>query len=108
MDAGLLAEFRNNRCYAFAYDVLRIRLPRVDYVIDDLAAAEVWSRHLRLSRGVSLSRCDPGRMAVGIPAKRLVIEIQTELAELPQLIRNVFAVVRHGAVRTHDDLVRFM
>ena len=105
MDAGLLAKFRNNRCDAFAYDVLRIRLPRVDHVIDDLATAEVWARHLRLSLGVSVSRCDPGRMAVGIHAKRLVIEVQTKLAELPQLIRNVFAGVSHGSVRTHDDLV---
>ena len=42
---------------------------------------------------------------IGILAKDTVMKIESELAELPQLIRDVFSRVGDGAVRTNNDLV---
>jgi hypothetical protein len=47
----------------------------------------------------------PEIVTVGITAKNLEIEIEAELAELPELIRDVFAGVRYSSIRAHDDLV---
>jgi hypothetical protein len=44
-------------------------------------------------------------VAVGRGAVLAVVEVAVELAQLPQLVRDVLARVGHGAVRADDDLV---
>ena len=44
-------------------------------------------------------------MAVVVRAKGLEVEVQVNLSELPELIRDVLARVGDGAVRAHDDFV---
>ena len=48
---------------------------------------------------------DPEHVTVGIVAKHVVVKIESELAEFPELIGDVIAGVSDGAIRTHDDLV---
>ncbi len=108
MDARFFAELRNNRGDTLLHDLLRVRLPRIDYVVDNRATAEVRPRNFRLRRRVCVRRRYPSCIAIGIRPKRLVIEIETELAQFPKLIRDVFAGVSNCSVRAHDDLVRLM
>src|SRR5439155_26497398 len=50
----------------------------------------------------------PQRIAVHARAERPVIKIAPEQAELPQLIRDVFADVGDSAVRSHDHLLALL
>src|SRR2546426_10704609 len=98
MDAGFLAELRHDRRHTFLHNFLRIRLSRVDHVVNDRAAAKIGPWHFWLSLGVWLRRRHPGCMTVGIITKRLVVEIKSQLAQLPELIGDVFAGVGNVSV----------
>jgi len=68
--------------------VLRIALPRVNYVVNAVGVAEM--RMLRLA----LDRRSPALVG-GISMKRQVAEILAQQTELPKVICNVLADVRH-------------
>src|SRR5437870_6857950 len=108
MHARFFAQLGHDRGNALADDLLWIRLARIDDVIDDRSATEVGTRHFRLSLSVRLSRRHPRCVTIGVRSEWLVIEIEAELTQLPKLIRDVFARVRHSTIRAHYDLVRLM
>ena len=99
MDARVFSDFRHYSGNTARDDLLRIGLPRVDHVINFYAAAEVRV----IEPGFSLSY--PEIVIVRIFSKDVEVEIESELAELPQLIRDVFAGVRYSSVRANNDLV---
>src|SRR5689334_14326566 len=99
MDARVLADLGNDCGNATRNDLLRVRLARVDDVVDSDAAAELRS----LGAGFCLRY--PEQVTVRVVAKDVVVKIETEFAELPQLIRDVFAGVGDGTIGPHDDLV---
>ena len=96
VDARIFADLRNHCGDAARHDLLRIRLSRIDDVIDSHAAAEVADVQCLAASGSVCS--DPENMTVVVVSKDLVVEIQTELAEFPELIGDVFAGVGDGAV----------
>src|SRR5947207_154704 len=98
MDARIFAELRNNGGDAFLHDLLRIRLPRINHVVNNRSATKIWTRHLRLRLGVRISRRHPSRMTIRIRSKRFVIEIEAELTQLPKLIGDIFSGVSHRSV----------
>ena len=80
---------------------LRIALARVDHVIDGLRAAKV---RMRLH---AVHGRDPA-LVIRIGEEWLVAEVAAEQAKLPEVIGDVFADIRHGAVGTHDDFGIFI
>ena len=80
---------------------LRVRLARVDDVVDRGRAAE--ARMVRLTRFSG----DPA-FVVGIREEAFIAEVLAEQSELPKMIGNVFADVGDGAVRADDDLGIFV
>src|SRR5438270_13676438 len=109
MYACVFAELGNDGGDASLHNLLRVRLTRIDHVIDNGATAKIWARHFGKFLGLRLSRSYPSRVAViRIGPKGLVIEIEPKLSQLPQLISDVFTGVSHRAIRTYDDLVRLM
>ena len=98
MDARVGTNFRDNRRHAAGDDLLRIRLSRVDNVINLNAATEIRSDDLRRDFRVELGGGDPGDMRVRIGAKRFVVEIKTQPAEFPQLVGDILAGVGHRSI----------
>jgi hypothetical protein len=78
---------------------LRVGLARVDDVVDGLRAAE-----MRVGLDAVFGR-DPA-LVIGVREERLVAEVATEQAELPEVVGDVFADVGDGAVGADDDLWR--
>ena len=76
---------------------LRIGLARVNDVVDGLRAAKV--RML----GGTVYRREPA-LAVGVGEEGEIAEVLAKEAELPEVIGDVFADVRDGAVGADDDL----
>src|SRR5687767_6892373 len=105
MDARIIADFGNDCGDSAGNDVLRIRLSRIDNVVDRDAAAKVWAFNAGFRLSIRIRGCDPQHVAIRIGANDVVMKIETELAEFPKLIGDVFASVRYGAVRADDDLV---
>src|SRR5690349_20911708 len=101
MDTRSLASLGRDRRDTLSYDVLRIRLSRVDHVIYRFAVTEFRS----LLVGGWIGCCDPNLSAICVFVKGTIEEVQTEDAEFPHLVRDVFAGVGHRAVRTDEDLV---
>src|SRR6185503_1864204 len=102
MHARVFADFRHDRSHTPRDDLLRVRLPRIDHIVDSNAAAKVWwIRFGCFRRGLG----GPEHVAVVVVSKNAVMKIETELAEFPELISDVFAGVRDSAVRADDDLV---
>src|SRR6266850_669867 len=87
---------------------LWVRLARIDHVVDNLTATEIRTRNFRLSFRVWFGCCYPGRMSIDVGAEGFVVKIEPQLSQLPKLIGDVLAGVGHRAIRTHNDLVRFM
>ncbi len=85
------------------HDILQIGLADVDHVVHRVAVAES-GRVLRLR----LVGRDPELVAVGIAHERAVVKVFAQQTEFPELIRDVFAHVRHSAVRAHDDFAVFV
>src|SRR6266853_116218 len=69
---------------------LRVRLARINNVVDDFAATKIRPRYFRLSFSIRLSSCYPCRMSAVISPKRFVVKIEAELTQLPKLVRDVF------------------
>ena len=105
MNACTLAFFGNDCGNAFFYDILRIRLARIDDVINRFAAAEFRTRLLVLR---FKCRRDPNFLTVFVNMEELVKEIHAQNSKLPHLIGDVLAGVSHGSVRTHQDLIGFV
>src|ERR1035438_2551925 len=82
--------------------VLRLRLPRIDHVVN--------LRDIAKMRMVLLSvrRRNPALVSIRIPEKLSVTEIAPEQPELPHVIRNVFADVADRAIRAHNYLLIFL
>ena len=80
---------------------LRVRLARIDDVVDGRGAAEV--RMVRLA----LFRRNPA-LVIGISEEGLVAEVLAEQAELPKVVGDVFADVGDGAVRTNNNFRIFV
>src|SRR5207249_2458888 len=99
----------NDGGYASLHNFLRVRLTRIDHVIDNRTTAKIRARHFWQSCSLRLSRSHPSRMTVfRIRSKRFVIEIESKLSQLPELIRDIFAGVSHRAIGTYDDLIGLM
>src|SRR5262249_59297993 len=43
-----------------------------------------------------------------ILAQRLVMKVQPEFAQLPQMIGDIFPRISHRPIRTHNDLIRIV
>ena len=83
---------------------LQIHLPRVDHVVDAGGAAE--RRGIRLAIG---GRRRPQDVAIGLRRETVIAKVATEQAELPELVRNVFADVGDDAVGADDHFfARFL
>ena len=85
--------------------MLRVRLADVYDVEVGRAIAE-----LRVARVIIafVRGCHPDHVTVRVSAKWLIVKIDVELSQLPQVKGNVFACVGHCAVRAHDDFVGFV
>src|SRR5579863_6889720 len=86
----------------FDHGALRLRLARVDHVVDLGHVAEVGMLLL------ALHRRDPALMLIGIAIKLAIPEIAPEQAELPHVIGDVFADIADGPVGTDDDFLVFL
>src|SRR5437867_5737837 len=77
--------------------LLQIRLPDVDDVVDVRRAAE--------HRMVAFAACRARRPQRSLWAilEDAIVEILSKQSKLPELVRDVLADVRDDAVRTHDD-----
>src|SRR6266404_3287331 len=84
------------------YGALRLRLARVNHVINFSDVAKV--RMLLLP----LLRRNPALMAIWIQIKLLISEIFSQQPKLPHVIRVVFANITDGAIGTHDNLLIFL
>src|SRR4029453_16258884 len=83
---------------------LQIHLSRIDHVVDARGAPE-WGSVLLTIRG----RRRPQHVTIGLSGEPAISKIAAEQAELPELIRNVFADVGDNAVGAHDHLfARFL
>src|ERR1043166_5139708 len=100
MNTRLLTTLRRDRRDTFPDDILRIRLSRVDDVVDRLAAAKTG-----MLAGDRISRRHPDFATIRILVKLPVIKIEPEDAELPHLVSDVLAGVGDGAVGADEDLV---
>src|SRR5579883_1343232 len=78
-------------------DILQIRLPDIDDVVHRMTAAE---RRMILAAAGRYRRPDIGR---GI--EQFVLKVLVQQADFPELIRYVFADIRHRTIRTDDDFV---
>src|SRR5258705_13254474 len=81
--------------------LLQIRLPDVDDVVDVRGAAE--HRVLTLAAG----RARRPERSLRPLLKYPVMEILSKKPELPELVRDVLADIRHDAIRPDDDLLAF-
>src|SRR5205085_10790604 len=97
-----LADLRRDDRDAALDDLLRVRLSRVNDVVDGRASAEVRRVRARVFR---VARRHPYSVSVVFGAKRLEEKIEINLSELPELICDVLARVCDRAVRADDDLV---
>ena len=82
--------------------LLQVRLADVDDVVGRAGAAEGRMRR-RVVRGLPTS--SPRAAGRRRAWQRAGNEVPAEQAELPELVRDVFADVGDGAVRAHDDLL---
>src|SRR6476659_3687853 len=105
MHARVFADLRHYSRDAASDDLLRIRLPRVDHVVDLETAAKVRPLDTDFRFGFRIGGGDPECVAVVVMPEIAVMKIEPELTEFPELIRDVFAGVSDSAVGTHDDLV---
>src|SRR5882724_8130709 len=80
-------------------DRLKIRLARVDHVVDPFGASEA-----RVIGAPGAAAAGPDLVSVRLTPKDVVLEIGGEQAEFPELIGDVLADVGHRAVAAHDDL----
>ena len=108
MDACFLTYFRNDGSDPAGHDLLWIRLARIDHVVDSNAAAKLRACHWRLLFCIWIGRRYPQWLPIRIVAKQLVVKIESQFTELPQLVGNVLSCVGHSAIRTHNDLVRLV
>src|SRR5438132_12325807 len=106
MHACVFAELGNDGGYASLHNLLRVRLTRIDHVIDNRTTAKIRARHFWQSCSLRLSRSHPSRMTVfRIRPKRFVIEIESKLSQLQELIRDIFDGASYLALGIHHDLV---
>ncbi len=82
--------------------ILRIRLPRINDVIDRRDIAEVWMVSFAL-----LGR-DPDLMLIGIAIEPAIAKVAPQQPKLPQVIGDVLADIAHGAIRPYDDFRVFV
>src|SRR5438105_15588109 len=91
----------SQRAQSFNYVVLRIRLARIDHVIDFVHAAKV-----RMIALAALSR-DPALVTIRIEIEAPISKVPAEQSTLPQMVGNVFADVSNRAVGAHNHLIVF-
>jgi hypothetical protein len=113
---GASGELGESRApHGFLDDLLRIRLPHVDHVDDARGVAEtpagggVRARFVvpcPVKRRLAVGREELGRAVGGAVRDGLVLEVDAERAELPELVRHVLPRVRDRAVRADEDFVR--
>src|SRR5438132_10121231 len=82
--------------------MLRVSLADVYDIEIGRAAAELRMQRIIIAL---VRRGHPDRVTVRVGAKRLVVKIDIELPQLPQMKSDVFARVSHRAVRAHDHFV---
>ena len=92
MHACVFANLRDDSSHAARHDLLRIRLPRVDHVVDFHATAKLRTLAARLGLR------HPEHVSVRIVAKDFVVEVESELAQFPELISDVLARVGYGPI----------
>ena len=68
------------------HDLLRIRLPRVNDVVDRQPAAEIRTRHLGRTAEVGAVVVTHATCPIRVFAERLVVEVKTQMAQLPELV----------------------
>src|SRR5262245_11098723 len=73
MHAGILSDLWNKCSHSAGDDLLRIRLSRVDDVVDSFTAAKVRTFNRKLFFGGALCRCYPKWMAISVFTKDLVV-----------------------------------
>src|SRR5690242_20254485 len=78
------------------YRVLRLRLARVNHVVNFRDTAEVGMIFL------TLFRRNPALMSVGILVKLAVSKVFPQQPKLPHVIGNIFTDVTNGAVGTNN------
>src|SRR5687768_4067905 len=98
MDTRISADLRHQCRNSPRYDFLRIRLAGIDHVVDARAPTEVWPGHFGQHLRVGFGGCYPGDVPIRIRTERLIVEVETELAQLPQLIGDVLSGVGNGPV----------
>ncbi len=85
----------------FDDSVLRLRLARINDVVDFRDIAEVWMVFFALHRG------NPAIMPVRITIKPAVSEVAPQQSKLPHVVSDVFANVSYGSVGANDHLLVF-
>src|SRR6266550_4684131 len=98
MNTGIGSHFGNHCGNALGHDLLWIGLTGIDYVVNPFAIAKDRSWYLREHLAVWLAARNPGYLAIFISAEWFVIEVESEMAELPQLVRDILSRVGYGAV----------
>src|SRR5438093_9868246 len=89
----------SERPQRLAQQGLQVHLPRVDDVVDPARVPE--GRH----RGIAVLRGGrPERATARLASEEAIVKVAPEQAELPELIREVLANVRHDAIRPDDNL----
>src|SRR5687767_2241015 len=97
METSLFSRSGDKGRNAASHDVLEIRVAPIDYFVHCEDAAKVRPGAVGLT-GRFVGGRYPSRMTVGITTKGLVAEIETQIAQLPKLISDVFAGVCNGTV----------
>ena len=91
----------SQRAQSFNDVVLRIRLARIDHVVDFADTAE-----MRMIAFSALCR-NPAVVTIGIAIEASITKISAEQSEFPKMVGDVFADVSNGAIGAHNDLVIF-
>ena len=92
-------------CHPEFHIMLRVGLADVDHVEVRRTAAKLWMGRIVLTR---LAAGYPGDVTIGIGVKLLVVEVDGQLAKLPEMKGDVLARIGYRAVRSHDDFVGFV
>src|SRR5438128_5432963 len=89
----------SERPQRLAQQSLQVHLPRVDDVVDPARVPEGWRRGIAVIRGGR-----PERATARLASEEAIVKVAPEQAELPELIGEALANVRHDAIRPDDDL----
>src|SRR5258705_13986229 len=105
MNAGIVTYYRHYSRNPPCDDFLWIRLSRIDYVVNSDSATKVRTLESGFCFGVRITRRNPKQLTILILAKELVVKVETQLPQFPELIGDVFSGVGYSPIRTDNDFV---